>query len=63
MEQCNYCKAEVSGLEIECSVCTYPVGASDKEQAAFVAKMVMQKSEVEESIKHLKRSRIIHFLH
>lgn len=61
MESCKICNTEFKETDAECSVCSYPLKGSKQEQASFVAKQVMQKSDVEESIKRLKRSRIILF--
>ena len=62
MKECKYCKSETNeGITI-CEICNYPVKGNEKEQASFIAKQVMQKSDVVESIERLKKSRMILFL-
>lgn len=45
-----------------CTVCNYPIKGTEKEQATFIAKQVIQKSDVEESVERLKKSRTILFV-
>lgn len=62
MIPCNNCKtAAEEEIEI-CAICNYPIKGTEKEKASFIAKQVIQKSDVEESIKRLKTSRIILFV-
>lgn len=62
MRPCKNCKTEISDESPVCDFCNYPIKGTDKEQASFIAKQVMQKSDVEESIERLKKSRIILFI-
>ena len=62
MTECKICKTEINEDLAVCNVCKYPLKGTDKEQAIFVAKQVMQKSDVKESIERLKKSRIILFI-
>lgn len=60
MTKCKNCNTEINDV-IECSICKYPVGGSEKEQAEFIAKQVIQKSDVLQSIERLKKARLILF--
>ena len=62
MIECNNCKTEINEIIDECNICKYPIGGDEKKQASFIAKQVMQKSDVIESIERLKKSRMILFL-
>ena len=62
MTECKICKTEINDDIAVCNICKYPLKGTDKEQASYVAKQVMQKSDVEESIERLKKSRIILFV-
>ena len=62
MTECKICKTEINEDLAVCNVCKYPLKGTDKEQAIFVAKQLMQKSDVKESIERLKKSRIILFI-
>jgi hypothetical protein len=62
MTECKICKTEVNEETTICNVCRYPLKGTGKEQASYVAKQVMQKSDVEESIGRLKNSRMILFI-
>lgn len=61
MNECKICKSEIKEETAICKVCNYPLQGTDKEKASYVAKQVMQKSDVKESIKILKKSRMILF--
>lgn len=61
MIKCKICNTEVSDELAICTVCNYPIKGTEKEQASYVAKQVIQKSEVEQSVDRLKKSRIILF--
>lgn len=50
LTECKICKTEINDDIAVCNVCKYPLRGTDKEQASFVAKQVIQKSDVEESI-------------
>ena len=62
MITCKNCKTEINEDEQICKICKYPVQGTEKEQASFFAKQVMQKSSVKQSIDRLKKSRIILFV-
>lgn len=62
MIECKNCKSEISENLLVCNICKYPIGGSEKEKGSFIAKQVMQKSDVLESIERLKKSRLILFL-
>lgn len=62
MKECKYCKSETNEEITICEICNYPIKGNEKEQASFIAKQVVQKSDVEESIERLKKSRMILFL-
>lgn len=57
MEQCKNCKTSISPDIHVCSTCSYPIGGTSNEQASFIAKQVIQKSDVTESIEKLKEAR------
>ncbi|GAA5028668.1 hypothetical protein GCM10011506_14180 [Marivirga lumbricoides] len=59
MIQCNNCKNEAGDEVMICNVCNYPIQGTVQEQAAFTARQVIQKSDVEESIGKLKNARLI----
>ena len=61
MTECKVCKTEVNKEQEICSICKYPLKGTDQEQASYLAKQVIQKSDVEESIERLKKSRNILF--
>lgn len=61
MIECKICKTEVSDEVSVCNVCKYPLKGTEQEQASYVAKQVIQKSDVKESIERLKTSRMILF--
>ena len=61
MTICKICKTEVSNEIAICNVCAYPLKGTEQEQASYVAKQVIQKSDVIESIGRLKTSRMILF--
>jgi len=62
MNKCKNCKSEFNESDNKCITCKYPLKGTDKEKAQFVAKQIMQKSDVEDSIEKLKKSRLILFL-
>ncbi|WP_194766798.1 hypothetical protein [Tamlana sp. I1] len=62
MTECKNCKTERIESEEFCDLCNYPIKGTEKEQAAFIAKQIMQKSDVLQSIERLKKSRNILFL-
>lgn len=53
---CKNCQSEVIESQNDCSTCQFPIGGSEKEQATFIAKQVMLKSDVEYSINSLKNA-------
>ncbi len=61
MAECKNCKGEVSDINSTCGRCKYPLKGTEQEQAAFIAKQVMQKSNVEWSIKSLGNSQKVLF--
>lgn len=61
MVNCKICKTDQEEDQTICRVCKYPLLGTEKEQAVYVAKQVMQKSDVLESIKQLKTARGILF--
>jgi hypothetical protein len=61
MKECKICKTAINEEQAICNVCKYPLKGTEQEQASYVAKQVMQKSDVEESIERLKKSRNILF--
>jgi hypothetical protein len=62
MTECKICKTAIKEEIDICNVCKYPLKGTDKEQARYIAKQVIQKSDVLESIERLKKSRIILFV-
>ncbi|MBL3658715.1 hypothetical protein [Fulvivirga sediminis] len=60
--KCKYCQTETTEETAECNVCRYPIKGTEKEQASFVAKQIIQKREVEESYEKLKKARNILFI-
>ena len=62
MVTCKICKTKVDENLAICNICDYPLQGTEKEKATYVANQIIQKSQVEESIKNLKKSRIILFL-
>ena len=61
MIQCKNCKTEATDDIAICAVCNYPIKGNEKEQASFIAKQIIQKSDVTESVERLKKSRMILF--
>ena len=61
MIQCKNCKTEILETTSICHICNYPIEGTEKEQASFIANQIIQKSDVEESIERLKKSRMILF--
>lgn len=61
MEECKICKTEINDESAFCKICKYPLKGTEQEQASYISKQVMQKSDVEESIERLKKSRNILF--
>lgn len=61
MKDCKNCNTQVDENITTCKICKYPIGGNEKEQASFIAKQVMQKGDVLESIKRVKTSRMILF--
>jgi Ca2+/Na+ antiporter len=61
MEECKICKTAINDELTVCNVCKYPLKGTNQEQASYVANHVIQKSDVEESIERLKKSRNILF--
>lgn len=61
MLQCHNCKTETMETVSICTVCNYPLQGTEKEQASFIARQVIQKSDVSESMARLKNSRILLF--
>ncbi len=61
MKNCENCKNEIEDNLI-CSICDYPLAGTKKEQAKFVADQIIKKSDVEEAIEKLKKSRLILFI-
>jgi len=59
MNKCKNCEAIFTEGEVECIVCKFPLGGTDKEKSKFIAKQIIQKSDVEESLDRLKKARII----
>lgn len=62
MEQCKYCRAEVSSELTFCNVCNYPINGTEKEQSSFIAKQITQKQDVQQAFERIKRSRIVLFV-
>jgi RNA polymerase subunit RPABC4/transcription elongation factor Spt4 len=61
MKPCKNCKTDTPAEIPVCTVCNYPIIGTEKEQAYFIAMQVIQKSDVEESIERLKKSRMVLF--
>jgi Ca2+/Na+ antiporter len=61
MNECKICKTQIKEETDICNICKYPLKGTEKEQASYIAKQVMQKSDVLESIERLKKSRMILF--
>ena len=59
---CKNCKTEYNDHDIICKNCKYPLQGERKEQASFIAKQIMHKSDVEDSVRRLKKARIILFI-
>lgn len=57
MTNCKNCNTEIDQTITVCQVCKYPIEGTDQEKAQFIAKQVIQKSNVEYSIKRLKHAR------
>ncbi len=62
MTECKNCKTEVLNDSPVCEICNYPIAGSESEQAEFIAKQVIQKSDVKESIERLKKARLLLFI-
>lgn len=62
MNNCKNCNANFNDNDVKCILCNYPLKGNNKEQAQFIAKQIIQKSDVEDSIEKLKKSRLILFL-
>lgn len=62
MTECKNCKNKVLDESLICEICNYPIGGSESEQAKFIAKQVIQKSDVNESIERLKKARLLLFV-
>lgn len=61
MIECSNCNTEVDESTSLCNVCLYPINGTEEQKSVFIAKQVMQKSDVEWSIKSLGNSRNILF--
>ena len=61
MVKCTNCQTDFNHEVSICTVCRYPIKGTDKEQATFIAKQVIHKSDVKDSIEQLKKSRMILF--
>jgi hypothetical protein len=61
MEECKICKIQVLDSTVACQTCGYPTTGTSEEKSSFTAKLVMQKSDVLESISRLKKSRYLLF--
>ncbi len=61
MITCKVCKTELNEQELICNICKYPIQGTEKEQASFIAKQIIQKGDVEDSIEQLNKSRWILF--
>lgn len=62
MTTCKNCKTEVLEEITVCNICNYPLKGTDKEKSVFVARQIMQKGDVEDSVERLKKARIILFI-
>jgi hypothetical protein len=62
MNTCKNCKTENEENVINCTLCNYPIGGTEQDQAKYIAKQVMDKSDVNDAVKRLKNARILLFL-
>ena len=62
MSECKICKTEVEESLSICAVCKYPLKGTDQEKAKYVARQVIQKSDVLGSFQRLKHARILLFI-
>ncbi|MEH0154412.1 hypothetical protein V6R21_09730 [Limibacter armeniacum] len=61
METCKNCKTEVAVHDVTCGLCEYPLQGTEQEQSTFIAKQIVQKSEVQSSVENLDKSRWLLF--
>ena len=61
MVNCRICKTDGLDLDSFCEVCGYPLKGSEKEQAVFGARFIIQKGDIADSIELLKKARILLF--
>ncbi len=62
MNTCKNCKTDNENNITFCTLCNYPIHGTDEEQAGFIAKQVMDKSDVNDAVRRLKNARILLFL-
>nr|WP_321452590.1 hypothetical protein [uncultured Carboxylicivirga sp.] len=62
MNTCKNCKTENEVDVISCTLCNYPIGGTEQDQAKYIAKQVMDRSDVDDAVKRLKNARILLFL-
>lgn len=56
---CKNCGTSVSENDKKCDVCRYPLAGTSEEKAKFIARQVMEKSHVQESLNKLRKARNI----
>lgn len=56
---CKNCGATVSENDIQCDICRYPLAGTTEQKAKFIARQVMDKSHVQESLNKLRKARNI----
>jgi len=61
MTECKNCKTQLIDSLSACITCNFPINGSEKEQARFIAKQVIDKADVKESFSRLKNARYILF--
>jgi len=62
MSTCKNCGTEDHSGNLNCEKCNYPIGGTKEQQATFIAKQIIQKSDVQTAIARLKHSRIVLFV-
>lgn len=61
MALCKFCEQEVLDSDVICGICHYPLQGTSQEQASFIARQVIDKSDVEDAIEKLKKARYVLF--
>lgn len=62
MSHCRICKTDGQETDYFCQGCNYPLKGTEKEQASFGAKFIIQKGDIKDSKEFLSKSRVLLFV-